>query len=107
NAFVRLATELSGYYLLSFEPEPGDRDAKSHKIKIEVPRRSNLQVRARSDYTIDAPRAVTEDQQLADLLTTPLLATDIGLKLTTYAFTENEGDKLRVMLAAEIDRTQN
>lgn len=107
NAFMRLATELSGYYLLSFEPEPGDRDAKSHKIKIEVPRRPNLQVRARSDYTIDAARVVTTEQQLADLLTTPLLATDIGLKLTTYSFTENEGNKLRVMLAAEIDRTQN
>ena len=107
NAFVRLATELSGYYLLSFEPEPGDRDSKSHKIRIEVPNRPGVQVRARSDYTIDPPHTLTADQQLADLLTTPLLGTDIGLKLTTYSFTENEGDKLRVMLAAEIDRTQN
>ncbi len=107
NAFVRLATELSGYYLLSFEPEPGDRDSKSHKIRIDVPRRPGVQVRARNDYTIDPPHTLTTDQQLADLLTSPLLGTDIGVKLTAFSFTENEGDKLRVMLAAEIDRTQN
>ena len=107
NAFSRLATELSGYYLLSFEPEPGDREAKSHKIKIEVPGRKELVVRARNEYSMDAPRALTLQQQLADVLSTPLLATDIGLKLTAYSFTENDGNKLRVMLAAEIDRSQN
>jgi len=107
NAFSRLATELSGYYLLSFEPEPGDREAKSHKIKIEVPGRKELVVRARNEYSMDAPRALTLQQQLADVLSTPLLATDIGLKLTAYSFTENEGNKVRVMLAAEIDRSQN
>ena len=36
-AFNRLALELSGYYLLSFEPEAGDRDGKPHKIKVAVP----------------------------------------------------------------------
>jgi VWFA-related protein len=107
NAFARLTTELSGYYLLSFEPEPGDRDSKSHKIKIDVPRRSNLTVRARTDYTMDPPRVLTPQQQLADVLAAPLLGTDIGLKLTTYLFTENEGEKVRVMLAAEVDRSQN
>ena len=107
NAFVRLATELSGYYLLSFEPEPADRDAKPHKIKIEVPRRSSLLVRARTEYTMDPPRVVTPEQRLTDVLSAPLLGTDIGLKLTTYSFTENDSNKLRVMLAAEIDRTQN
>ena len=107
NAFSRLATELSGYYLLSFEPEPGDREAKSHKIKIEVPGRKELVVRARNEYSMEAPRALNLQQQLADVLSTPLLATDIGLKLTAYSFTENDGNKLRVMLAAEIDRSQN
>ena len=37
-AFNRLALELSGYYLLSFEPLPGDRDGKPHKIRIDVRR---------------------------------------------------------------------
>ena len=107
NAFSRLALELSGYYLLSFEPEPGDRDTKSHKIKIEVPRRKDVMVRARNDFSVDAPRTRTIDEQLADAIAAPLLATDIGLKLAAYSFTENEGNKLRVILAADIDRSQN
>lgn len=107
NAFSRLALELSGYYLLSFEPEPGDRDTKSHKIKIEVPRRKDVSVRARNDFSVDAPRTRTIDEQLADAIAAPLLATDIGLKLAAYSFTENEGNKLRVVLAADIDRSQN
>jgi VWFA-related protein len=107
NAFSRLATELSGYYLLSFEPEPGDRDTKSHKIKIEVLRRKDVLVRARNDFSVDAPRTRTTEEQLADVIAAPLLASDIGLKLAAYSFTENQGNRLRVILATEIDRSQN
>jgi VWFA-related protein len=107
SAFNRLTLELSGYYLLSFEPEPGDRDTKTHKIKIEVPGRKNATVRARNEFSVDAPRALTTEQQLADTIAAPLLASDIGLKLTTFSFTENEGGRVRVVIAAEIDRSQN
>jgi VWFA-related protein len=107
SAFNRLTSELSGYYLLSFEPEAGDRDTKSHKIKIEVPGRKDVTVRARNEFSVDAPRVLTTEQQLADTIAAPLLATDIGLKLTSYSFTENDTNRLRVVLAAEIDRSQN
>ena len=107
SAFNRLTLELSGYYLLSFEPEPGDRDTKVHKIKIEVPARKNATVRARNEFSVDAPRTLTTEQQLAETIAAPLLATDIGLKLTTFSFTENEGNRVRVVVAAEIDRSQN
>jgi VWFA-related protein len=107
QAFNRLALELSGYYLLSFEPEPGDRDSKVHKIKIEVPRRKDIAVRARNQFSVDLPRVRTAGQQLADAIAAPLLATEIGLKIGAYSFTESTGDKLRVILAAEIDRSQN
>lgn len=107
SAFGRLTLELSGYYLLSFEPEAGDRDTKVHKIKIEVPARKDAIVRARNEFSVDAPRTVTTEQQLADTLAAPLLATDIGLKLAALSFTENEGNKIRLVLAAEIDRSQN
>ncbi len=106
-AFTRLALELSGYYLLSFEPEPGDRDTKTHKIKIEVPRRKDIDVRARNEFSVDAPRVRTTEQQLADAIAAPLLATDIGLKIGAYSFTESSGNRLRVVVATEIDRSQN
>jgi VWFA-related protein len=107
TAFNRLALELSGYYLLSFEPEPGDRDTKVHKIKIEVPRRKDVTVRARNEFSVDAPRTRSTGEQLADTIAAPLLATEIGLKLGAYSFTEDTGNRLRVILAAEIDRSQN
>jgi len=106
-AFNRLTLELSGYYLLSFEPEPGDRDTKVHKIKIEVPARKNATVRARNEFSVDAPRTLTTEQQLAETIAAPLLATDIGVKLTTLSFTESESNRIRVVIAAEIDRSQN
>jgi VWFA-related protein len=107
NAFNRLTLELSGYYLLSFEPEGGDRDSKTHKIKIEVPRRKDVSVRARNEFSVDAPRVRSTGEQLADVIAAPLLATEIGLKVGAYSFVENEGGKLRIVLAAEIDRSQN
>ena len=107
QAFNRLALELSGYYLLSFEPEPGDRDSKVHSIKIEVPRRKDIAVRARNEFSVDVPRVLTTGQQLADAIAAPLPATEIGLKIAAYSFTESTGDKLRVIVAAEIDRSRN
>jgi VWFA-related protein len=106
-AFSRLALELSGYYLLSFEPEPGDRDTKVHKIKIEVPRRKDVAVRARNEFSVDAPRVRTLQEQLSDLLAAPLLATEIGLRVSAYSFTDRSSDKLRIILAADIDRSRN
>ena len=84
NAFARLALELSGYYLLSFEPESGDRDGKPHKIKVRVPGRSGVDIRARSQFSIDAPGSRTDDAILKETLQAPMLASEIGLKLATY-----------------------
>jgi predicted TPR repeat methyltransferase len=36
-----------------------------------------------------------------------LLATELGVKVTTYTLREPEGQKLKVVLAAEVDRSQN
>src|SRR6201988_3932105 len=38
-AFERLARELSGYYLLGFEPEDRDRGGRPHTIDVMVKRR--------------------------------------------------------------------
>lgn len=105
NAFARLALELSGYYLLSFEPESGDRDGKPHKIKVAVPRRSGIDVRARTQFSIDAPVNKTDEAILKETLQAPTLASEIGLKLATYTLRDPAGDKLRILMAAEIDRS--
>jgi hypothetical protein len=106
-AFKRIALEMSGYYLLSFEPQPGDRDGKAHKIKIEVPGRSGVLVRARNEFAVDAVKVKTVEEQLGDTLRSPLLATDIQVKATAYTFWEVEARRLKVMIATDIDRALN
>ena len=106
-AFERLALELSGYYLLSFEPESGDRDGKPHKIKVAVPRRRASTSELAAQFSIEAPASRTEDAVLKETLQAPMLANDIGLKLTTYTLRDPASDKLRILMAAEIDRTGN
>ena len=104
-AFSRLALELSGYYLLSFEPETEDRDGKVHKIKIGVPGRNGIEIRSRAQFAVEPARAITNETLLSDALRAPLLATDIGLKVSTYTLRDAATGKLRVIVAAEIDRS--
>ncbi len=105
DAFARLALELSGYYLVSFEPESGDRDGKPHRIKASVPGRSGVDIRARSQFSIDAPSNRTDDAILKETLLAPMLASEIGLKLAAYTLRDPASDKLRILMAAEIDRS--
>jgi VWFA-related protein len=104
--FQRLGLELSGFYLLSFEPEPGDRDGKPHKIKIDVSRR-NLTLRARREFSVGPARTRSLEETTVETLRSPLLATDIPLKFTTYTFQEGDAAKLKVVVVTDIDRSLN
>jgi VWFA-related protein len=102
--FQRLAVELSGYYLLSFEPLPGDRDGKTHQIRIDVGRK-NLTLRSRREFSVSAAGSRSTEEVVLETLRAPLLATDMGLKLTTYTFQDPDSAKLKIILAADIDRS--
>jgi VWFA-related protein len=103
SAFQRLSLELSGYYLLSFEPEQTDRDGKRHRIKVETTRR-DLTIRARQQFTVDPARSsMTEEQQLAEALRSPLVSPDVPLRATTYVMQEPGTTKLKVIVAAAIN----
>ncbi len=52
SAFDRVATEMSGSYLLGIEVEAADRDSKSHDVQVKV-NRPGLEVRARRRYMIE------------------------------------------------------
>ena len=105
-AFQRLATELSAYYLLSFDALAGDRDEKPHKIKIDV-RKRDVEVRARREFSVAAAAAAATRDELVETLRAPLLAADIPLSLTTYSFRDTESSKIKIIVAASIDRSVN
>jgi VWFA-related protein len=106
-AFNRLGLELSGYYPLSFEPEGSDRDGKAHKIKVELPKRSGIEIRARTEFAVNAGATKDTEAVLADVIRSPLLSNDIPLKLSTYTLRDPASGKLRILLVAEIDRAVN
>jgi VWFA-related protein len=102
-AFARVGSELSGYYLLGFEPEPGDRDGKSHAISVKV-RRSGVSVRSRREFGVNLARARSDKEAITDLLSTPILETGIPLTLTTYVFQDPGSLRVRLLVAMDIDR---
>jgi VWFA-related protein len=106
-AFSRIATELSGYYLLSFHPEPDDRDGRARAIRVTVPRRHDVLIRARKELTIDATKTKTTAEVLGETVRSPLLSTDVGVKIATYNFWDAEAQKLRIVIASELDRSLN
>lgn len=103
-AFARVASELSGYYLLSFEPEAGDRDGKAHGISVKV-HRDGVSVRSRQEFGVGLTRtAKNEKQAITDLLRTAVPATGLPLMVTTYVFQDPGSLKVRVLVAMDVDR---
>ena len=52
GVFERLNRELSGYYLIGFEPTAADRTGRQRRIKLQV-RRRGLDVRARPTFALE------------------------------------------------------
>jgi VWFA-related protein len=101
-AFGKIARELSGYYLLGFEAAPNDRDGKPHRIDVRV-RSRRASVRARTAFTA-GPQPARERAvagQLAELLRSPRLATELPLRVSTYIYQEPDAAKLRVVVSTE------
>jgi VWFA-related protein len=104
-AFDRLALEMTGYYLLGFEPEADDRNGKSHAIAVKV-NRPSITVRARRQFV--APPAAaglpSDDDIIKSVLAQPLLADEIALKVTTRSFKDPASEKLKLVVAVDIGR---
>jgi VWFA-related protein len=105
--FARLGLELSGYYLLSFQPGPSDSDGRPHKIAVSVSR-PGVTVRARREFsTSETTTAKPIDARLVDLLRSPLLFADFGIHTATFTYRDAEAGRLKVLVSTQIDRTFN
>ena len=108
NAFDRLGRELSGYYLLGFEPTEADRTGKERRIRVQVKTRG-LTVRARPTFVIrDTPAADAETatgsaiEQLTEVLRAPLPTRGLPMRVATYTATDAASSKIRVIVSAEV-----
>lgn len=99
--FERVARELSGHYLLGFEPLDVDRDGREHEVRVKVPR-PGLTVRARRRVLVPSqaePRAARD--LLASALASPFELGELPLRAAAYAWPPGENRQARVLVAAE------
>ena len=105
-AFDRLGRELSGYYLLGFEPNEADRTGRERRIKVSVKTRG-LTVRARPTFVVPAESTAAEAtmtpmQQLGEVLKSPLPVRGLPMRVASFTAVESSGTKVRVVISAEI-----
>lgn len=108
GVFERLARELSGYYLVAFEPAPTDRDGRPHQIRVDV-KRPGVVVRARREVRAEpgppAGDAPSAEVLLARALAAPTILTDLAIRLSAYVTADEEdAAQVRLALSAEIGR---
>ena len=107
GAFDRISRELSGYYLLAFEPTEGDRTSRDRRIRVEVGRRG-LTVKSRATYALadsTAAKDVTSlppEEQVKNLLASPMPTPGLPMRVATYSVTSTEANRVRVVISAEI-----
>src|SRR6185436_12606230 len=101
-AFDRLAREISGYYLIGFEPEGKDRDGKPKTVLVGV-KRPGLTVRNRRSVPLPPPNdAKTAERALVASLRAPVAATTIPVRVATYTVRDATPGKVRILISAEI-----
>jgi len=114
--FERLNRELTGYYLIGFEPTAEDRTGRNRRIRVQV-RRRGLTVRARPTFALaretgDAPAtgadataslaARAPEAVVKDLLSFPLPDRGLPMRVATYNTTDGADPRVRVIISAEI-----
>ncbi len=101
--FDRIASETSGSWLLSIEPEAGDRDGKPHALRVKVARDS-LTVRSRPQFVAGAATPPASPRELARrALDAPISAAGIPIAITTYVLGDRGGSDPELVVAAELE----
>ena len=104
SAFERLGRETGGFYRLGVEKDPADADGKSRRMKVQVSRGS-VTVRAREIFDTRTFGDRNAAARLASALDSPIPATGIGLRVTSYLSSNPDDEsRIKVVLAGEATR---
>jgi VWFA-related protein len=108
--FDRLGRELSGYYLVGFEPTDADRTGRERRIRVQVKRR-DLVVRARPTFVVRAARTSAAEPPLEELppvervkriIGAPLPTRGLLMRVASYTATTTGKPQVRVVISAEL-----
>jgi VWFA-related protein len=103
-AFDRISRSLDGYYLLGVESRAGDRDGRRHRLSVKTIRRG-VTIRSRRTFlTSLSAKASTPEDAVSKAIRSPLPINDLPLKLSTWTYKEPGTNKVRVLIAAEVER---
>jgi VWFA-related protein len=104
GVFDRLRRELSGYYRIGIEREPADATESGRPLKVQVTR-TGVSIRAREIFDVRTYEDRDWAARLASALDSPVPASGIGLKVTSY-LTANPEDssRMKVVLTGEASR---
>jgi VWFA-related protein len=104
TTFQRISRELSGYYRIGVEKDPLDGGTKARRMKIQVSR-GGTTVRARDMFDVRTYEDRDRVARLASALDSPILATGIGLRMTSYLAADPENSShLKLVLTGEGSR---
>jgi VWFA-related protein len=104
--FERISLELAGHYILGVEPSSSDRDGKQHHIKVQVGRKgTSIRARQQFQYVPRTAKNWSRDELMSRVLSSPSSATEIPMRVTTYAYRDDapQSQKVKVVVAAEFD----
>jgi VWFA-related protein len=96
--FTRVSRESSAYYVIAFEPEPGDRNGLPHRIEVKVAR-ERVTVRAQPQFTI--AKMDKGDITPQKMLREARVYHDLPLRATAYASLNPGDSRLKIVAAAE------
>jgi len=107
SAFERLGRELSGFYRLAIEKDPGDADGKDRRMKVQVTR-PGATVRAREIFDVHTYEDRDWAARLGSAMDGPVTATEIPLRVTNYVSPDFENSqKLKLLISGEASRVQS
>jgi len=99
----RLARETSAHYVLTFDPERGERDGKTHRTELGAAR-DGVRLRVRPRITIpaadDRPRA-DADVTAREMLREAAVRRGLPLRAAGYASRDTGGSKVKVVVLFE------
>ena len=98
--FQRIESELSAWYLIAVERQPGDPERQ--KLEVEVKRKG---VTVRSNKTAIAVASNTKppvDELLSDTLSSPFAIPGVPLRVSTFTQHDADPGKYRVRVAAQV-----
>ena len=103
-AFDRISRSIDGFYLLGVESRADDRNGRRHRIGVKTSRRGVTIRSRRSFLTSVSGKATTPADAVTRALKSLLPINDLPLKVATWTYKEPGTTKVRVLIAAEVER---